>query len=107
MKVETQVKRLIRETYDCFTPKGGNCIYQAKCPFLHSVCYRDKEVKFESKRCDYFETHVLPADKELYALYFREGQEGRCARCVTVILSPKASGINIVRDIVMEYVRDK
>ncbi|PFI75788.1 cysteine-rich VLP protein [Bacillus cereus] len=68
MKVETQVKRLIRETCACYTLEEGNCIYQAKCPFLRSVYYRDKEVKFESKRCDYFETHVLPADKEVYSL---------------------------------------
>ncbi|WP_161486812.1 hypothetical protein [Bacillus gaemokensis] len=63
---------MIRETCACYTPKEGNCIYQAKCPFLHSMYYRDKEVRFESKRCDYFESHVLPADKELYSLYFNE-----------------------------------
>ncbi|KFN03888.1 conjugal transfer protein [Bacillus clarus] len=82
MKAETKVKRLIRNTCACYTPKEGNCIYQAKCPFLHSMYYRDREVKFESKRCDYFETHVLPADKELYALYFNEGQGGKvCEVC--------------------------
>ncbi|MEY8347917.1 hypothetical protein AALF16_06275 [Bacillus cereus] len=40
------------------------------------------EVKFESKRCDYFEKHVLPADKELYELYFNDGQNGKvCEVC--------------------------
>ncbi|OUB32232.1 hypothetical protein BK739_07315 [Bacillus thuringiensis serovar pirenaica] len=82
MRIETKVKRLVRETCACYTPKEGNCVYQEKCPFLHSMCYRGKEVKFESKRCDYFETHVLPADKELHALYFNEGQSGKvCGVC--------------------------
>ncbi|WP_353958395.1 cysteine-rich VLP protein [Bacillus sp. DX4.1] len=82
MNVEKQVKRLVRDTCACYTSKEGNCIYQEKCPFLNSLYYRDKEVKFESKRCDYFEKHVLPADKELYALYFNEGQNGKvCAVC--------------------------
>ncbi|WP_205753525.1 cysteine-rich VLP protein [Bacillus cereus] len=82
MRAETKVKRLVRETCACYTPKEGNCVYQAKCPFLQSMYYRDKEVKFESKRCEYFETYVLPADKELYALYFNEGRSGKvCEVC--------------------------
>lgn len=82
MRAETKVKRLVRETCACYTPKEGNCVYQAKCPFLHSMYYREKEVEFESKRCDYFETHVLPAGKELYLLYFNEGQKGKvCEVC--------------------------
>lgn len=83
MRTETKVKKLVRETCACYTPKGGNCIVETTCPFLNTVSYRGKEVAFESKHCDYFKKYVLPADKELHALYFSDDQnkDKVCAEC--------------------------
>ncbi|HDX9691978.1 hypothetical protein [Bacillus thuringiensis] len=50
---------------------------------------------------------MLPADKELHALYFNEGQSGGYARCVADILSLMVIVLNIAMDVVMKFERDK
>ncbi|MBM7364592.1 hypothetical protein [Priestia taiwanensis] len=83
MRTETKVKQLIRATCAGYTTKGGNCLYKGSCPFFNEQEYRDKTIPFESKRCSYFETHVLPGDTELHAIYFNDNtQSGKvCVEC--------------------------
>jgi hypothetical protein len=83
MRTETKVKQLIRNTCAGYTTKGDNCLYAGNCPFFNEQEYRNKPLPFESKRCGYFETHVLPADAELHAIYFNDNtQNGKvCAEC--------------------------
>lgn len=84
------IRRLIRA--QCTSLHNSNKCHA--CPGDQSTCSffredgRYPEYLREGKvRCKYFETHVLPADKKLEAIYWGrhpegiEQQIGKCSRC--------------------------
>jgi hypothetical protein len=56
---------------ECANYSNGKCLIKDRlCPLIHGGVYNGYKIPAEDFSCTYFETHVLPADKTLEAIYY-------------------------------------
>lgn len=66
MNLKDEIKRLCQECA-CIKP-GNKCVF---CPDEQPSCRYYRNGQLAELRCRYFETHVLPADRQLEEAYWQ------------------------------------